>query len=353
MSDPAQVERRWRRLQRLSAAGRPLGHDSRFRTRADSRLFLPQDVWPLEPIGARRALHSELLEAWQQRFPQRTGERRAIVLAGPPGAGKSTACAALMDASGVPRAHWSVIGNDDFKDQLLLRLLADGAYDRLVPPEVLEALDGRVWPRELASLLHEEAGTLAYEATELALDTDRNVVIDGTLGNRAHSQDLLAQLGAADYEVTIAAVDAPLHAAQERVWNRYLGDYLAAENGTATGATALLGPRPIPLEQLAHLYDDERSSLCLGVALDLARRDGCVAEFQAFRVEEAVGAPVPTDFRGRLSLDGPVADEEALGAVATAARSAPPQARTRDAAPPGRPARRLGGPRRPGPEAER
>jgi chloramphenicol 3-O-phosphotransferase len=353
LSDATQAARRWRELQRLSGVGRPLGPDSEHRTRVNRQLFVPGDGWPLQPIGARRALHQGLLRAWRQRYPHRPGERRAIVLAGPPGAGKSTACAALMDASGIPRAHWAVIGNDDFKDQLLLRLLADGAYDRLVPPEVREALDGRVWPRELTSLLHEEAGTLAQRATDIALATDRNVVIDGTLGNRENSEDLLARLGAADYEVTIAAVDAPLHVAEARVWNRYLGDYLVAENGTATGATATLGPRPIPLEQLAHLYDDERSSLCLGVALELAGTQGCVAEFQAFRVEDADGPPVPTDFRGRRSLDGPVADEEALGAVATAARSVPPRARTRDAAPPGRPARRPGDPRRPGTEAER
>ena len=159
---------------RLHAGGTPLGTvaaplrrrpaarpaHSLYRTRADARLFEPQGGWPLEPLGARRAVHraaagglAAAVSAGHRRAP---GDRARRARPAP------ASRRAQPGVDGCVRHSqgrvWSVIGNDDFKDRLLLRLLADGSYDRLVPPEVLQALDGRVWPRELASLLPRRGG---------------------------------------------------------------------------------------------------------------------------------------------------------------------------------------------------
>ena len=55
------------------------------------------------------------------------------MLAGPPGAGKSTSQDDLIAASGLDREAWRVINNDDFKDQLLRAAVDDGTLrDRAV-----------------------------------------------------------------------------------------------------------------------------------------------------------------------------------------------------------------------------
>lgn len=93
------------------------------------------------PLEVRRQLHAEILARFTGARPEVRRDRKAIVLAGPPGAGKSTAQHALIRQTRTLPEHWLVINADDFKDELLEQALADGSYDSYLMPEEVRELE--------------------------------------------------------------------------------------------------------------------------------------------------------------------------------------------------------------------
>lgn len=106
----------------FSRAGGPLDPDGPNATIANPLWFRGRRVY--RPLRERRALHRRLLDEVRAEHPAARAERRAIVLAGPPGAGKSTV---LRDVLGVDASAWVTIDADEFKKKLLREALADGS----------------------------------------------------------------------------------------------------------------------------------------------------------------------------------------------------------------------------------
>lgn len=151
---------------------------------------------------ARRQVHADILPPFTESHPEVRKNKRAIVLAGPPGAGKSTAQSALSKETRPQPEYWLAINADDFKDELLEKAFADGSYDsHLMPKEVrdLEATGEKFDPRELAALAHNESSILSKKATNEAVRRGDNVIIDGTLGNGKQAKMLLDKLSSASY----------------------------------------------------------------------------------------------------------------------------------------------------------
>lgn len=149
------------------------------------------------------------------------------------------------------------INPDDFKDELLVKALADGSYDSyLVPDEVreLEAAGEKFYPRELAALVHNESSILAKKAIRDALERGDNIIIDGTLSGEKNARAQLDALQAAGYDVKVADVETTRAVSEARILGRWERGYLAAENGTATGRDAELGGRWVPQSFPASLF---------------------------------------------------------------------------------------------------
>jgi predicted kinase len=233
-------------------------------------------------------------------------DRRAIVLAGPPGAGKSTVLAAVIASTETSVDDWRIINSDDFKDLLLEHALRDGSYDSWIlqgPLGELHRSGERLWPRELAALVHEEAGVLVDVAIDAAIRAGENIVIDGTLSQPAKAHELLERLSAAGYTVQIVDVEAAHHVVQGRVAARWRADYLAAEAGTSDEpAVAQLGGRWVPSEVVHELFasDDAQVSVCADVAREVAERHRAVREYALYRVSDPAGAPELVEQRGRV-----------------------------------------------------
>lgn len=304
-----QVARHREHLSALSVDGGPLSARSRCATTRNPEWFMQVTK---EPTGARRRMHLEVLAADGERTAHVPCERRAIVLAGPPGVGKSTVLdAVLAERAGVQgdRGNWRELNSDDFKDVLLERAIADGSYERfLKPAEVreLEAQGERFYPRELAALVHEESSLLVQAATTDAIERGQNIVIDGTLSRSTKAHRLLERLAVAGYEVSIVDVEAPREVTQERVAGRWLRDYVAVENGTATGLTATLGGRWVPSSFSGGFYGAGRDdrSVSEDVAAEVAERHQVVREFDVHRVAHVDASPVHVARRGRVDDSG-------------------------------------------------
>lgn len=88
-------------VRELSKPGRPLGPNA-----ATSTMQNPAWWFDGEPTPARDRLHRRLLNEARAAAPHVEQQRRAIILAGPPGAGKSTV---LSDVLGLHRDQYLVI----------------------------------------------------------------------------------------------------------------------------------------------------------------------------------------------------------------------------------------------------
>ncbi|RLP76553.1 zeta toxin protein [Mycetocola tolaasinivorans] len=166
--------------------------------------------------ASRLRLHGELIDTARRKNPGAFGGAlAAVVTAGPPGAGKSTALA--LD----PRLEgFRDIDADDFKDALLIDARERGLLDRWLH-DTLE--DGRpIMPRELAGFVHAESTALADAMREDCLVDGENIVIHGTLSSIEYVGELLAELDGFGYEqLIIYDVEVPAEIAVERALDRW------------------------------------------------------------------------------------------------------------------------------------
>lgn len=280
--DHVDFEKRRRLLEQLGAPGGPLADDTSSSTVHNSAWF--QD--DARPSAQRRAVHREIATAFRAQRPNVKRDRRAIVLAGPPGAGKSSARKKLIADMGSSDEDWRDLNADDFKDQLLLRAAQDGSIDRELAPAGTEALT----PRERASLVHEESSLLMKQERGRAISRGENVIIDGTLANEPKAFDTLDMLQRSGYTVDIIVVDGPKPVTKARAEHRWRTEHLESLKADAT-ATERLGGRAVPPGFIDKLYEDDGQSICSGIAKRVAEANANVVSFQRYAVDRPEAAP--------------------------------------------------------------
>lgn len=232
-------------------------------------------------------------------------DRKAIVLAGPPGAGKSRAQDEVVAETETQKSAWLPLNADDFKDQLLLRARDDGTYESFLCPDAVrkhERQGEKFFPRELAMLVHEESSLLAKQATAEAIIRGDNIIVDGTLASADKAHALLRGLSEAGYSVMVADVETPHGVSQQRVISRWRKIYVKALAGTASGQDKYLGGRWVPASVLAALYPaDTGESISAGNALSVSEKHYAVASYKKYVVEDEHSGPKCVTWRRRGS----------------------------------------------------
>ena len=312
MSQDALEEARRHRevLERLSGPDGPLQPNSRYATVND-----PEHFSAGHPRPERAELHNDIIQDFFQDHPDAAKNREALVMAGPPGAGKSTVSDEVIASSGGQPEQWIPISADDFKTRLLERAASDGSLERMVPSEIssLEASGEKFFPYDYSDLVHSESVMLAQRATRQAVEEGYNVVIDGTLSSEDKASGLVQRLDEAGYTVSIASVDTTAGIATERANARYDQGYAAAVDA-APGTPESLGGRWLPPEAISGLYEspESESSRCTEVARKVHENNAEVTTLEEYRVSGTDAAPVKA--------------ESPLGASAENAGPAPPSA---------------------------
>lgn len=203
------------------------------------------------PTPERASLHTRLLEEWRESVSPVEQGRRAIVLAGPPGAGKSTRLAALL---GDEMPTYRRIDADDFKTALLAQARTDGSYESwLIPPEVRDRIKGgeQFFPLELASLVHAESSYLARIARDHAITQGDNVVIDTVLGSQSSAEQVGRVLETGGYDIVVLDVEVPFEVSEASIRDRWAQSYRSALEGAGDG----LGGRWVPSEYARGIFD--------------------------------------------------------------------------------------------------
>jgi predicted ABC-type ATPase len=311
----------------------------------------------VERRAVRIRLHDQLKAQYVDAHPGVLQDRRAVVLAGPPGAGKSTALGTVLGES---VKEYLTVDADEFKRALLDTAIQDGSYASHIVPDAVAARERtgeQFFPLELSSLVHEESSMLAKQLRSEAIERGDNVIIDTVLSSADSALALGAQLEAAGYSIDVIDVEVPYSLSEQRIATRWQESYEAAvEHGHG------LGGRWVPSEYAREVFDGpDGKSRPEAAAQRLATECGAVNRFRRFRtvLDEngaAVGPTLELDL-AREATDKPlIPASTTIFAKAAAARDFArsqfrPPARTQQRQPPrmqpgrnqaGKPGRNLG-----------
>ena len=224
----------------------------------------------------RLTLHETISDSFWGDNPIRGAPgRRAIVMAGPPGAGKSTA---LPDISpeffqGKP---FALIDSDDLKSSLLNDAIATGYYEsQFLPLVKMYAAGGaRFFPMDFAGLVHAESMILHAQLIRDGIASRANLVIDGTMAWRRYGEDILTRLQEAGYVTQlIVDVEASRSEAEEHAYLRWREGHLAAVWLTdEKPGTEPMGGRIVPSISYDTIFED-------GIAKTLTNARSLADEF--------------------------------------------------------------------------
>ncbi len=235
-------------VREFSRAGGPLDKDGPHSTLNNPAWFIDGQVD--QPTAGRRALWRRLREEARAEAPGVRQDGKAIVLAGPPGAGKGHI---QRNVLGLDKSAWLVVDADKFKEKLLREALADGSYDAFLKPDAVhdrESAGEPFYPLELAALVHEESSHLARLLRDEALRDGTNIVIDSVLSKPDAALALGERLAAAGYEVEVVDVEVPYELSQARIAQRWRESY---EGAVLTGEG--LGGRWVPSVYARDVFD--------------------------------------------------------------------------------------------------
>lgn len=310
-------------LRRLSAEGGPLREGGPNATTANREWFRKAPGGGLQPTSSRNELHQEILTRFVTERPDVVQGKRCIVLAGPPGAGKSTTLKTLV--SETEHATWRVVDADHFKEVLLRQAQEDGSYHtHLVPAEVreLEERGERFFPLELASLVHKESSILAHAARRQAIERGDNLIIDTVLSSPESARRLGAELEAAGYQVSVVDVETTFETSEERIaerWERGYVDALESDDDRH------LGGRWVPSEYPRTLFvAGENESRSAQSARLLTDSCGAVISSRVYTSAAERGQPAQLRSKsGRVEVGGPLLEGQALKAARAASFAGP------------------------------
>ena len=217
----------------------------------------PKERELLSPTPQRKVLRDSIKEKIFGDLKPSQGTPVGILLAGPPGAGKSTLLKKLFEdenlanpniTGGLKLEDFVVIDADNIKTMLLEQASKDGSLDSFIKPASFKALEDfgvSFSPLEFASLVHEESSMIAKDIQKNAIAGGYNVIFDQVCSNPKKVDDLVEQLSAEGYYVSVVEIHADFKFSEQSAFNRTIH---ALQDGRSA--------RYVPTEVIKDMYDE-------------------------------------------------------------------------------------------------
>ena len=308
-------------LEKLSQPGQPLGPDSPYRTIKNRQVY--GEGRRLN--AARYKLHRTLIEGV---LAQGLEENQALIISGPPGAGKSTV---RRQELGDTSLNFATIDADIFKEELINASLRDGSFEEIFyTPEIRQLQqEGHVFhPFEFASLVHDESSSLAQQAFDQALESGTNIILDGVGANEKTLNKRLQDLSNAGYDVSIIDVECPRSVSETSIQQRWEHGRTEALSGNPNST---LGGRWVPSGVLEKVFPNADGPSAPEVAhRNAAHAYRAVNTYQLWRRTSATSAHEREHDLVRAHHGATLIDKDAAQALNTAfgARPRPHQRST-------------------------
>lgn len=275
------VDEHIQRVIELSRPGGAIAANAPTATVNNPAWFRPGPTGEPEPRASRDLLHEQLRQRARKEFPNLQQDRKAVVLAGPPGAGKSTIRKSVL---GKDDDKYMVIDADTFKEGLLKQADSDRSYESWIKPDAVKALERetgeKFYPMELASLVHEESSMLAADLRRDAIERGDNIVVDTVLSNEQTARELGATLHHAGYDVQVINVEVPYEVSAERTRKRWREDRQKAEQ-----SSDYLGGRWVPSEYARDVFNGpDGATKSEHAARILAETCPAVTRYRVYRI---------------------------------------------------------------------
>ncbi|WP_147343796.1 zeta toxin family protein [Rhodococcus sp. ADH] len=291
----------------MSTAGGPLTIDAPHASANDRRYFRRVNG-ELVPTRERLRLHERILNEWRGSRKDVGRDRTAILMAGPPGAGKSTVQDHLV---GGALARWRHLDADEFKFRILGAAVADGSLQELLPEELRSApgQPSRFYPNELCALVHVESNVILERAVAQSLAVGENVIIDGTMAWKPWVGGMVTQLGDEGYTIHVVDVEASREIAAARIVHRWEQGLLAALSAPTSDSAAQMGGRWLPVSAVDRLFTDSRipdgkplqgRSVSEVNALEVSEESTAVARYDLYRTLAVDRGPEHIERRERI-----------------------------------------------------
>jgi len=156
-------------------------------------------LWQYREDESRQALHDQLIAARLAGSEANQTTPDVVLTMGAPGSGKST----VLQAIGLCQSDVVLVDPDDFKRDLVEYQLGIAVHDRLS-----------------ADRVHRESSMLAKATRDRAMETRRDLCIDGVMSKRESAIELITRLRDSGYDITIVSVTVPLEVSIQRVQSR-------------------------------------------------------------------------------------------------------------------------------------
>jgi predicted ABC-type ATPase len=204
-----------------------LATDRQFTTDPD------REQWSSE----RNRLHGDLVTDFYQCAESVPQDRKAIIIGGLGGAGKSTI---LEKHAGIDLSEYVMVNPDKVKEKMAARDLIPG----------VEGLS----PMEASDLVHEESSVVAKQLAHRATRDGKNLIWDITMSSRETTDQRIEDLRDAGYSIRGIFVDIPVELSVSRADSRHREgeEYYRAGEG--------LGGRYVPSEVIRMQFDEDWQS---------------------------------------------------------------------------------------------
>ena len=276
---PDEADARRVRLEVLSAAGGPLSSRSPQASVSNPQWYGSDG----RATAARAELHKRLVADFEAEAPEVPQNRQAVVITGPPGAGKSNVRDDILKDTGTTSEQWRHIDPDAFRDRLSSAMQQDGTIGQLVPPE---AADLQPTQRELASQLFVESAKLATTAQNQAVARGDNLIVEGVYSDPKRLDALVKGLEKKGYDVHLASVDVSHDDSLARTQDRYRQHAIEAAESGVQGHDAL-GGRVVPAESLQAHFDEAGTSKATAATQQIAAQRPSVQSLRQYEVTAA------------------------------------------------------------------